>query len=148
MFITGLFTASVIIVKIFFQEKEKKEKKFELAYYTDDSKKGKCQYVDFENFVAIKPSVSAGRREHCFAIELRKKTYVLQAGDFQVKNLWVAKLCEVLRKGTTLLFVNTLFICYYFRCISCGDSPSGPVAPRPWAPQDPEGRSSDCVSFN
>ena len=89
------------------------EKKFELAYYTDDSKKGKCQYVDFENFVAIKPSVSAGRREHCFAIELRKKTYVLQAGDFQVKNLWVAKLCEVLRKGaTTHHIIDTLFICY------------------------------------
>ena len=89
--------------KIFLQEK-----KFELAYYTDDSKKGKCQYVDFENFVAIKPSVSAGRREHCFAIELRKKTYVLQAGDFQVKNLWVAKLCEVVRKGIKLIFLLTL----------------------------------------
>ena len=62
--------------------------------------------MDFDSFVAIKPSVSAGRREHCFAIELRKKTYVLQAGDFQVKNLWVAKLCEVLRRG-----IQTLVFC-------------------------------------
>lgn len=53
--------------------------------------------------MAIKPSVSAGRREHCFAIELRKKTYVLQAGDLQVKNLWVAKLCEVLRRGIIII---------------------------------------------
>lgn len=62
--------------------------------------------------MAIKPSVSAGRREHCFAIELRKKTYVLQAGDLQVKNLWVAKLCEVLRRGkyTCVLLILQYFI--------------------------------------
>lgn len=64
--------------------------------------------------MAIKPSVSAGRREHCFAIELQKNTYVLQAGDFQVKNLWVAKLCEALRRGMKIILDKELFALLFF----------------------------------
>lgn len=71
----------------------------ELCYYKDTSKKEKKHVINLSSILGIRPTPKIGSADNIFAIETKDKKYILKAADVNVKNIWLAKLCEYCGQG-------------------------------------------------